>query len=146
MATGLGQTFSQNVLNWIFGKGSPTTPAGVIYVALNTGDPGVDGQTANEASGSGYAAVATAATDWNNPTAAVPSVVTNANVVTFPTATGDWSSGATFGWASLWRHPTNRTAADFIAKGTIGGTAKSVLNGDTASFAATVISCSLGAS
>ena len=142
MAVGFGQTFRVNIMNWVFGKGAPTTPAGVLWVSLHTADPGVDGQTANEATGTGYAAVAVVAAGWNNPTAAQPSVVTNNGAITFPTAGGDWSSAATFTHFGLWNHATLRTAANFVHRGTIT-TPQAVLNGNTPSFATTVLQATL---
>ena len=40
----------------------------------------------------GYARVSTAGADWNTATDADPSVVTNANAIEFPTASGSWGT------------------------------------------------------
>jgi len=133
--SGYGRRQASETLNHLFGKTPDTTPAGVLYVSLHTGDPGEDGQTANEATGSGYARVLTAATDWNAATLADPSVADNANPIAFPAATGDWSAGADMTHFGLWNHLTLGAEANFIGSGSLT-VAKPVLNGDTASFAA----------
>ena len=108
---GWGNTF-RKALNDLVYKGSAfTSPNGVIYIGLHIGDPGPDGQTANEVSGNGYQAKATAASDWNVGTLADPSVVTNANAITFATPTGSWGLVTYF---SQWNHLTNRAPANFI--------------------------------
>lgn len=109
---GFGNTFRQALNNLIFKNTAFTSPGGVIYVGLHTADPGPDGQTANEVSGNGYARKVTAATDWNTGTLADPSVVTNANAITFNQASGgNWG---TITHGSLWRTLSGTTAADFI--------------------------------
>lgn len=105
-----------------------------IYVSLHTADPGADGQTANEAIGSGYARADTVPADWGAASLAVPSVALNANTITFATATGDWSSGADFTHAGLWTHLTETGEAYFIGRALLT-VAKPVTNGDTVSFA-----------
>jgi hypothetical protein len=126
----IGRRFMQNLLNWAFGKTPAATPAGVIYLSLHTASPGTDGQTSNEATGSGYARVATSAASWNVATAADPSVLTNAALIQWPTATGDWSGGANFTHVGMWAHATSTTEANFLGAQAIG-TPRNVLNGDT---------------
>jgi hypothetical protein len=142
MSSALGKRVDKELLNHLFGKTPDTTPAGVLYISLHTGDPGNDGQTANEATGSAYARVTTAATDWNAATNAEPSVTTNANAITFPTATGNWSSGTNFTYIGIWKHLTNTGEADFIGRAALT-VAKPVMNGDTLSIAAGSLSISL---
>jgi hypothetical protein len=127
---GFGKRHCKELLNHTFGKTPDTTPAGVIYLSLHTADPGEDGQTSNEATGSGYARKVTAATDWNAATNADPSVTTNGVDLAFPTATGDWSSGTAFTHVGLWIHATLTTEANFLGVATLN-VAKSVLNNDT---------------
>jgi len=86
---------AQALLNSLFGKTSnfgalATVPT--IYVALSTTTPNEAGTNVTEPVGNGYARVATAAGDWNTATNADPSVVTNANAVTFPEASGSWDA------------------------------------------------------
>lgn len=130
---GYGKRQAKEALNHLFGKTPDTTPAGIIFVSLHTADPGEDGQTANEATGTGYARVATAAADWNAATDADPSVTDNANIIAFAQAGGDWSGGANFTHFGLWATLAGAGEADFVGAGTLN-TAKPVLNGDTASF------------
>lgn len=143
MANGFGQVMRAHLLNWLCGKGSPTTPAGVIYLSLHTADPGPNGQTSNEATGTSYAAQATDADDWASATDATPTVMTTVNPVVFgPAGAGGWSSGADFTHVAAWRHVTNRTAADFVGRGQLA-VAKPVLEGDPLTIAAGSFSFSL---
>ena len=84
---------AQALLNSLFGKTSnfgalATVPT--IYVALSTTTPNEAGTNVTEPVGNAYARVTTAAGDWATATNADPSVVTNANAVTFPEASGSW--------------------------------------------------------
>lgn len=139
--TGFGNTFRKAINDLIFKNTTFTAnPAGVIYVSAHTADPGPDGQTSNEVTGGSYAAKVTAATDWNAATTADPSVVTNANAITFVTATGNWGTVTHFG---LWNHLTNRAAANFVGSKAL--TASQVVNtGNTLSFPAAALTHSLG--
>lgn len=69
------------------GKTQFTKPT--CYVGLSTADPGEDASGLAEPSGNGYARVATAGADWN---AASGGSTTNANAITFPTASGAWGT------------------------------------------------------
>jgi hypothetical protein len=129
--TGFGNTFRQAINALIFKNTTFTAnPAGVIYVSLHTGDPGPDGQTANEVSGGSYARKVTAATDWTTPTTADPSVVSNANAITFVTATGSWGTITHFG---LWNALATATAAAFIGSKALTAS-QAVATGNTVSF------------
>lgn len=103
-----------------------------IYVGLSSTTPTISGGNITEPSTGSYARVATVAADWNTATSAEPSVVSNANAITFPTATGDWSSGADM---TYWVKYDASTSGNVISFGLLT-VAKPVLNGDTASFAA----------
>jgi len=131
----LGKLTMGHLLNWLFGKGSPTTPAGVLWVSLHTGDPGSDGQAANEVTGSGYAAKATSASDWSVATDADPCVVANATEIEFAAATGSWSSGASITHFGLFRHATTRTEANFVGRGALE-TSRVITTGNIARFEA----------
>lgn len=130
---------AQALLNSLFGKTSvlgALATAPTIYVALSTTAPAENGTGVTEPVGSGYARVATAAVDWNAATAADPSVVTNANAVTFAAATGAWGT------------VTHFALYDAITAGNVLGSAaltasKSPTTGDTASFAPSSLSVSL---
>ena len=131
-----------------------TAPA-TLYAAAYTANPS-DSGGGTEATGGSYARVSTAAGDWNTATNADPSVVDNANAITFTTATADWVSGADLTYAVFYDAATAGnflgSAALTTAKPVLNGdtgfavvraAAKPVLNGDTAEFAAGDISWSL---
>ena len=115
------------ILNSLFGKTSDfgaLASAPTLYVALSTADPDEDGSGMAEPSGNGYARVATADTDWN---AAASSVVTNANTVQFPEATGPWGTATHFALFDA------STSGNLIASGALT-LAKAFDDGDTPSF------------
>jgi hypothetical protein len=87
MAGSFGDYTENKTLDHIVGKTSFTMPT--AYVALSTADPTDDGSGMAEPSGNGYARVTTAAGDWN---AASSGATSNANAITFPTATGSWGT------------------------------------------------------
>jgi hypothetical protein len=133
---------SQAILNSLFGKTSAfgaLASAPTIYVALSSTTPTETGTNVTEPSSGAYARVTTAASDWNAATNADPSVVTNANAVTFPTATGNWVSSANLTYFVLY---DNLTAGNYLGSGALT-VPKPVLNGDTASFAAGALSTTL---
>lgn len=85
----LADYLEKKLLDHFFGKASYTAPT--IYVGVSTADPGEDGATLAEPSGNSYARVQTAASDWNAATLGA-GTLTNANAVTFPTASGSWGT------------------------------------------------------
>lgn len=123
------------MINWAAGKVPADTDDGIWWVSLHTGDPGDDGQTSNEATGTGYARVSTVAADWNVATDATPSVLDNANAATFPTAGGDWSSAADQTHFGLWNNVSASAEANYIGRGLLT-TAAPVLSGQTPNFPA----------
>jgi hypothetical protein len=130
--SGFGNTFRQSLNQSVF-RGAALPTLTNIYVSLHTGDPGADGQTANEVSGGSYARYNSTAnsTYWAAATAADPSTIANAQAFTFTTATGNWGTITHFG---LWNHATNTAAANYIGGAAL--TASQVVNsGNTASFA-----------
>lgn len=133
---------AKGLLDSLHGKtsvfGALATPP-TIYIGLSSTAPTETGTNITEPSGGSYARVATAAGDWNAATSADPSVTTNANAVTFPTATADWVSGADL--THFVRYDAS-SGGNVIDSGALG-TAKPVLNGDTPSFAAGSLSVSL---
>ncbi len=131
--SGLGQRVIRELQNHLFGKAPDTTPAGVVFVTLFEGDPGVDGQGGTEANGAGFARVATTAATWNVATLADPSLTDNALAVLFATATGDWNAGADFDHFAIFTTLTGTTEADFVCRGELT-TAQPVLNGQTPNF------------
>lgn len=129
----------QGLLNSLFGKtsifGALATPP-TFYVGLSTTTPTMAGGNITEPSGNGYARVATAASDWNTATNADPSVLTNANAVTFPTASGSWGTVTHF---VLFDAPSGGNANGFGAL----TVSKTPTNGDTPSFAAGALTTQL---
>lgn len=122
MATGLGTRAQKEAFNHLFGKVPDTTPAGVMFVALHALDPADDGQSGTEETigTNGYARVAVVAADWNPATDANPSVVDNANAITFPTViTAAWASGSNFTHFSLWTSAAGLTEADYVGRGVL---------------------------
>jgi len=116
------------------GKTSFTMPT--AYVALSSTTPTAGGTNVTEPSGGSYARKVTAGADWN---AAASGATTNANALTFTAASADWVAGANLTYAVLY---DASTSGNMLAYGALT-TAKSVLNGDTASFAAGQISVTL---
>ena len=76
------------VLDYIFGGVSFSFP--IIEVALYTSSPGeVSSGVEVSFSGTGYARVDTTSSDWTN---ASSGLLSNATVITFPTAITDWGN------------------------------------------------------
>jgi hypothetical protein len=107
---GLGQTRRAAIMN--------AELASTHYLTLHTAAPGADGQSGNEATGTGYAATEVESTDWAAATAANPSVKLNDEIVEVTAAAGGtWSGGANMTHFALWNHASNRAAANFIGWG-----------------------------
>lgn len=133
---------AQALLNSLFGKTSnfgALASAPTIYVGLSSTTPTETGTNITEPSGGSYARVATAASDWNAATSADPSVVSNANAITFPAATADWVSAADLTYFVLY---DASSSGNVIGSGALA-LAKPVLNGDTPSFPASSLTASL---
>lgn len=133
---------AKGLLDSLFGKTSvfgALASAPPIYVALSSTAPTETGTNVTEPSTGAYARVLVAAGSWNTGTSADPSVVTNSGVVTFPQATADWLTGTNLTHFVLF---DALTSGNYLAMGTLT-VAKPVLNGDTASFAAGILSISL---
>lgn len=136
---GFVDTVEQSMLNHFLTDPTYTPPA-TMYLALSTTTPTEAGGNFTEPSTGSYARVSTAAADWGAATGTAPATKSNTAVKTFPTATGDWSSGANMTHFGLY---DASTAGNLLAWGALG-TAKPVLNGDTASFAASALVLKLG--
>jgi hypothetical protein len=94
--TGFTDRTSQGILGHIVGKTAIYTMP-TAYLALFTA-VGTDAGTGfTEPAVGSYARVATAAADWNAASGSAPSQISNANTLTFPTATADWGSIVAFG-------------------------------------------------
>ena len=121
----------KGVLDHIFMQAALSQPTNV-YVALCTAAPADNdtGSTIVEPSGNAYARVSTAAADWTVATdASNNTTAENANVITFPTATGSWGTVTHVAICDA------ATGGNVLAYGTLT-TPKAIATDDTASFAA----------
>lgn len=128
---------AQDILDDLFGKGAFSPPT--IYIGLSSTTPTEAGANITEPSAGAYARITTSAGDWNSATLADPSLIDNALALTFPQASADWLAGADL---------THMVAFDAVSGGNaifFGAltTAKPVLNGDTAEFAAGALDVTL---
>jgi len=125
MASGIGRTIRQAILDHLLKTGTWTAPAD-IYVALYTAAPTATGggTELSSAGGSGYARIKHNA--WNASTAAEPSVATNDGAITFPVAGTSWGAIVAFGLFDA------LTSGNFLAYGVCS---KTISVGDIAYFA-----------
>lgn len=98
-----------------------------VYVGLFTAAP-TDAGGGTEVTGGSYARKSTAAADWN-AASGNPASASNANAITFVTATGSWGTVTHFGLFDAATTGNLLRWAALTASKTIG-------SGDTASFAA----------
>lgn len=113
------------------------------FIALSKTTPGEDGSNITEPSGNGYLRVTTTAGVWGTVTQGAPSTKVNTSVITFPAATGDWSGGSSLTHFVMYRSSSATVSTEVILFGAISST-KTVLSGDTASFAASALTLQLG--
>jgi hypothetical protein len=93
--TGFTNYTADGILDHITGEAAIFTKP-TAYVALFTA-VGTDAGTGfTEVSGGSYARAATAGTDWNAASGTGPSTISNANAISFPTATASW--GTVIAW------------------------------------------------
>jgi hypothetical protein len=94
--TGFTDRSSQGILGHLVGK-TAIFSLPTVYIALFTA-VGTDAGTGfTEVTGGSYARAATAAADWSPASGSAPSTISNANTLTFPTATADWGTVIAFG-------------------------------------------------
>ena len=139
---GLFDLFEQKVLDHIF-TDPAWTPSANLFVGLSSTTPAEAATGITEPATGSYTRVTTAAADWSAASGTAPAVKTNTATLTFPTASADWVSAANLTHFILCNSFAGTTTADYIAFGALT-TAKPVLNGDTASFAASAITMQLG--
>ena len=136
MATGYGRLIRRKMIDFVNGK-APTAPT-AWYVSLHTADPGDDGQTANEVTGTGYARkqLTGGAADWAAASGAVGAAqaASNGVAVTFAAAGGSWAGGANVTHFGIWDHVSNTAEANFIGRGTVTP-AQAFTTGNTPNFA-----------
>jgi len=114
MAHGLGRTLRQAILDNLFNGGGLTAQS-AWHISAHTGDPGPDGQTANEVGGGVGYARANYTGGWSAASAAEPSVVTNDADIVFAVASG--AGWGTIDFCGIWNHATNTAAANFLTRG-----------------------------
>lgn len=112
----------------MLGKTSYTMPT--VYVGLYTAAPSDTGG-GTEVTGGSYARKSTAGADWN---AAASGSSSNANAITFITATGSWGTVTHFGLFDA-------ASAGNLLRWAALTTSKTIGSGDTASFAAAALVC-----
>lgn len=100
---------AQGVLNHIVGK-TALFSLPTAYVGLFTAVGSDAGSGFTEVSGGSYARKQTAGADWNAASGTGPSTITNANSLTFVTATADWGTVIAFG---LFDAPTGGNLMDW---------------------------------
>lgn len=111
------------VLAHTLGKTAYTMPT--AYVGLFTAAP-TDTTAGTEVTGGSYARVTTAGADWTVPSGGTAS---NANAITFPTATGSWGTVTHFGIFDA------SSGGNLLRYGTLT-TSRAVGTGEVISFAA----------
>ena len=126
----LSNTFENNILDEAVGDTPATALAGSArYLALLTADPTDAGTLTSEVSGGSYARV-----DTNGLWAAASGgSKSNSSALTFPTATADWADGSP-NQVTHWALCTAASAGAVVLSGALT-TARTILNGDTFSFA-----------
>jgi hypothetical protein len=139
MASGKSSYLAESVKNETLGAVAFAAPANA-YFALWTTAAGTDmdayhGGTAGEVSGGSYDRVTKANNTSNFATIAGDAAKVNTTAITFPTASADWNAAATIPQTGVF-DGNAKTAADKLLVWGDLTVARSVLNGDTASFAA----------
>ena len=117
-------SYANTVLDSLFGSGTPAT----LYIGLYSAAPDADGTGGTELSGGSYAraAVTNNTTNWPN---AANGEKSNANAITFATATANWGTAVSAGVFAALSGGTPYYFGDL-------DTARTINNGDTFSFAA----------
>lgn len=141
-AAGLFDLWEQKMLDHLLNDPA-NTPNATNYIGLSSTTPTEAAGNVTEPSGGSYARVATTNADWSAASGTAPAVKTNTATLTFTQASADWASGANLTHFLLMATLSGVTTADYIAFGALT-TAKPVLNGDTASFAASAITLQMG--
>lgn len=136
---GFVDTVEQAILDHFLTDPAYTPPA-TMYIGLSTTTPTEAGGNFTEPSGGSYARVSTAAADWGAATGTAPATKSNTATKTFPAASATWSSGSNMTHFGLF---DASTAGNLLCWGALG-TAKPVISGDTASFAASALVLKLG--
>lgn len=127
----------QDILElWFQGAALPNDPT---HIGLFTTTPADDATGGVEVSGGSYARqpFANTATEWGSSAAGAPSTIESLLAVTFPQASANW------GTVASWGYFTALTAGSLLFFAVLD-TAKAVNSGDTAEFAAGGLGAQLG--
>jgi hypothetical protein len=130
----LSDYLENKLLDHLLGGGD-YSPAGTLYVALYTAAPS-DSGGGTEVSGGSYARTAVTNNTTNFPSASSGSK-SNANAITFPTATGSWGTVTHFGILDA------SSGGNLLAWGALSGGSIAPTTGDTVSFDAGALVLSL---
>lgn len=135
MASGKSAYLSEKVKNEVLGAvtfAAPTTAYFALWTTAAATDlDGYHGATAGEVSGGSYDRVAKTNNTTNFATIAGDAAKTNANAITWPTATANWNSGNAIPQLAVFDGNLKTSADNLLLWGDLT-VAKSVLNGDTA--------------
>jgi hypothetical protein len=116
-------SYSNTVLDSLFGSGTPAT----LYIALYTSAPSADGTGGTEVTGGSYARAAVTNNSTNWPAAALGSKA-NGTAINFATASAGWGSAVAAGVMAASSGGTPYYFGNLT-------TARTINNGDTFSFA-----------
>ena len=119
---GISTYLANKLLDHQVGKTTFTMPT--VRVGLSRTTPTAAGTNVTEPSFGGYARVTTSGATWN---AAASGSITNAQAITFPTATADWVAGANLTHAVFY---DAASGGNFLGFSPLA-VAKNCLNGDT---------------
>lgn len=126
------QALTIDVLSALCGKATSGLEVNAtLYLAVSTTTPTETGTNVTEPSGNGYARVAMNPADWDDPTAAQPSVLQNAATVAFPQA-----NGGNWGLLTYICIFDAASGGNFLAAGTINGGGLQIDDQDIAEFGA----------
>jgi len=130
VANTMSNYLQAKILAYLLGDTSYSPPA-TIYAALFSVAP-TNAGGGTEATGSGYAraAITNNTTNFPAPTGSSPTTSANGVAITFPAATGDWSSAANMVAMGLF---DQASGGNLLWWGALTEN-KPVLNGDTPSF------------
>jgi len=123
----LSDDVMDDFLGAYFGTGLLNVPS-TYYIGLSQTQPTNTGTSETPPLGDGYARAtyANGAAAWNG----TGRTRTNANPITFPTATGNWGD---LGFFTIWRSLTGTAPTDFIGWGQLD-TPATVVGGGTLDF------------
>lgn len=145
MAAGHGKNMRASALEASFGKtpvvAFPGSSGGTsVYLSLHTGNPGDDGQTANEVTTttSGYARVNVPAANWANAVVGANDAavtISNSATVTFGPSSGANAAWGTITHVGAWKDASSTSSANFLGRIPISPTVNITAAGQSVPFA-----------